>query len=135
MRHSLATLLPVATIVAFLAACAGKDASTTEAPSFSGGDGGAIGPGISIAAARRSRLDGPLLVCGYVLADGSKVRLCDALAESHHPQCSGPSLEVHGSDTTSLTASAGNTRWSADQRLLLGEVKNGVLTVSGASKG
>ena len=124
------------------AACGDEDATTTQQPSISapGASGGAgFGPGLSVAEARKSRLDGPLLVNGYVLSDGAKVRLCDTLASSssaaNPPQCGGASLEVHGLDLATLpgVTSSGPARWSSQPRQLLGEVKNGVLTVSGTS--
>ncbi len=137
MRNTLAV---AALFALFLSACGVENRTTSEPPSIqpgSGSSGTAMGPGISVAEARRSRLDGPLLVNGYVIAEGSKVRLCEALAESFPPQCGGASLEVRGLDLASLSGvqSSGAVRWSAQPRQLLGEVKNGVLIVSGTSKG
>lgn len=149
-RRALArsAILTLTVLASALAACADEDATTNDVPSTSpgagtgaggaqGGGASAIGPGISVAEARRSRLDGPLLVRGYVLAEGSTVRLCDVLLESFPPQCGAPSLEVRGLDLASLPGvqSSSNVRWSDQQRLLLGEVTNGVLRVSSTSKG
>jgi hypothetical protein len=143
MRHARAAVLAITMLAAALAACSDEDATSTDPPSIPSGAGAgpgagaAIGPGISVAEARRSRLDGPLLVRGYVLAEGSNVRLCDALLESFPPQCGAPSLEVRGFDLAALPGiqSSGNVRWSDQQRLLLGEVTNGVLNVSSTSRG
>ena len=44
-----------------------------------------VGPGLSIAGALASTLDGPLLVNGFVLAQGGQVRLCAVLLESYPP--------------------------------------------------
>jgi len=75
------------------AACDDAGAGPTAAPSSS-----AVGPGISIADALASGLDGPLLVNGFLVVQGDAVRLCEALAESFPPQCGGDSLRVGGLD-------------------------------------
>ena len=135
MRTIPAALILIAVLLA--AACA--DADGPPDPGSSGGStsDAAVGPGITVAEARRSQLDRPLLVNGYLVADEAKIRLCDELAESSPPRCGGASLEVRGLDIDSLSdvESSGSVRWSAQPRLLLGEVESGVLTVSGPSRG
>jgi hypothetical protein len=133
MRTTLAALLLIG--VLFAAACANADGSLE--PGSNPASDSAAGPGISVAEARRSQLDRPLLVNGYLVAEDSRVRLCDELAESSPPRCGGASLEVRGLDIDSLSDvdSSGDVRWSAQPRLLLGEVESGVLTVSGPSRG
>jgi hypothetical protein len=138
MRYLLAALVLFAAVLA--AACTKRDDSALDRASAgprSSSSDGAAGPGISVAEARRSRLDKPLLVNGYLVADDSRVRLCDELAESSPPRCGGASLEVHGLDLDSLSdvESSGSVHWTAQPRLLFGEVKSGVLTVSGPSGG
>jgi hypothetical protein len=135
-------LYALAVAVLVLAGCATAQ-DTPAQPSISstgpqlGASGAGFGPGISVSEARRSRLDGPLLVNGYIVAEGTRVRLCEALAESFPPQCGGASLDVRGLDVATLSSleSSGTTRWTAQPRQLLGEVRNGVLTVSSTSKG
>ena len=61
-----------------------------------------VGPGISVADAIDSTLDGPLLVNGFVLAKGGDVRLCDGLLESFPAQCGRPSIVVDGLDLSGL---------------------------------
>ena len=56
------------------------DAGATATPPSS-----AVGPGISIAEALDSTLDGPLLVNGALVIRSDEVRLCEALAESFPP--------------------------------------------------
>lgn len=93
--------------------------------------------GISVTQARAAGVERPLLVSGYVVAEGGRVRLCEALAESFPPQCGGPSLEVRGLDVASvpgLEASDG-VRWTARPHRLLGVVRDGILTVSGSTVG
>ena len=138
MRYLLATLVLLVAVLA--AACTKGDDSALD-PGSSGPrssrNDDAASPGISVAEARRSRLDKPLLVNGYLVADDSRVRLCDELAESSPPRCGGASLEVHALDLDSLSdvESSGSARWTTQPRLLLGEVEGGVLTVSGPGGG
>lgn len=120
-----------------LSACGGGD----------DGDGGggsaapAPGEALSVEEALASTLAGPLLVQGYILArDGEPVRLCDVLAESYPPQCGGASLVVEGLDLDTvegLTRTAepdlAQAAWSEGPVSVLGEVADGVLTVSKTS--
>lgn len=89
-----------------------------------------VGPGISVADAIDSTLDGPLLVNGFVLAMGGDVRLCDGLLESFPAQCGRPSIVVDGLDLGGfdLTEASG-VSWTAQPVQLLGEVSDGVFTV------
>lgn len=90
-----------------------------------------------MAEARASRLEGPLLVNGYVVVEGERVRLCEALAESYPPQCGGAFLEVRGLDVSSIPGieTERGVRWTSRPRQVLGEVREGALTVSGTTKG
>ena len=93
------------------------------------------GGGLSIAEALASTSDEPLMVRGYVIADGEIVRLCDGLAESHPPQCAEPSLVVEGLDLTSVEGlkREGRRAWTDAAVSLLGTVEDGVLAVSKTS--
>ena len=133
MRNVLATVMLLGALL--FAACAVIEGR--EPDSDGGSPNDAAGPGITVAEARRSQLDRPLLVNGYLVAEDSRVRLCDELAESSPPRCGCASLEVRGLDFDSLSDvdSSGTARWTAQPRLLLGEVESGVLTVSGPGRG
>ncbi|HLF09256.1 MAG TPA: hypothetical protein VI789_07915 [Dehalococcoidia bacterium] len=96
-----------------------------------------MGPGISIAEALASRLEGPLLVNGWLWADGREVRLCVALTDAAPPQCTQPSLTVRGFDLSAigdLRTDRGVT-WSQKTIQLLGDVSGGVLAIAALSKG
>ncbi len=142
----LAALLAIAILI--FAACsdagstddgrvaAGETVTTVVTSDGVGGDGGvspvsAVGPGLSIAGALASTLDGPLLVNGFVLAQGGQVLLCAVLLESFPPQCGKPSLEVQGLDLDGFEglSSEGDVRWTDQPVQLLGAVSDGVLTV------
>ena len=100
--------------------------------------GTGFGPGISVGEALTSRLEGPLLVRGWLWrADGGDLRLCTGLTDSSPPQCTKPWLTVRGLDLSKvegLRTKEGVT-WSSQPVLALGEVMQGVLEVSGLSKG
>ncbi len=95
------------------------------------------GSGITVAHARGLRQAQVQLVSGFVVADGTRVQLCEALAESFPPQCGGASIEVRGLDLNALTGlqESGRVRWSPQERLLYGEIRGGVLTIISNSKG
>ncbi|MEX2228695.1 MAG: hypothetical protein WEB13_03555 [Dehalococcoidia bacterium] len=101
------------------------------------GGGAAMGPGLSIAEALTTTADGPLLVRGFLVARGNVVQLCEALAESHPPQCGGGSLTVEGLDIEQRDdlEEAEGTRWSAAEITLLGEMTAGTLTVDPSATG
>ena len=81
------------------------------------------------------------MIKGFLVAEkGGPVRLCSALAESYPPQCAGSSLVVEGLDlstveglTTPPEPEYAHTSWTDSEISLLGEVEDGVLTVSATS--
>ena len=97
----------------------------------------AVGPGISIAEALASTLDEPLLVNGFLVVQGERAELCEALAESFPPQCGGDSLSVEGLDLDAFEglSTEQDTTWSEGPIQLLGEVEDGVLTVATGASG
>ena len=122
------------------------DTATTVVTS--GSDGGvspvsAVGPGLSVADALASTLDGPLLVNGFILVnDAGQVRLCAGSLESFPPQCGSPSLQVQDLDLdgfeglNSAVPVKGGIRtvnWTDQPVQLLGVVSDGVLTVASNS--
>ena len=93
-----------------------------------------MGPGISVAEALASTVDGPLLVNGYVFvyADGSVV-LADLIAESYPPQPAGAKVDVEGLDVMQLPLTEGQlegdievTAWTDTPVQLIGEIIDGV---------
>ena len=74
----------------------------------------------------------PLLVNGFLVVQGDEAELCEALAESFPPQCGGESLSLEGLDLDAFEglSSEQNTTWSEEPIQLLGEVEDGVLTIS-----
>lgn len=129
-------------MVITLAGCAGTDQATTHSararPSvastipLSAGEGAAIGPGLSIAEARRGNLKGPVLVNGYLLlVNGHSPRLCTALSANEPPRCLAPSLTVARigrNQRTLATQKAGKTRWSPAPIQILGRLNRSVLS-------
>ena len=141
----LRTAIVSVVIAALLVGCRGEtpaptgDISTSVVGSGVASDGGlaAMGPGLAVGEALDSGLIGPLLVRGFVIVSGGTVRLCEALAESHPPQCAGRSLSVLGLDDATLAGltTAEGTRWSDDERMLLGEVVDGTLRLNAGASG
>lgn len=78
------------------------------------------GGGLSVGEAIASDLDGPLMVRGYLIERDGELRLCEAILESSPPQCGEPSLRVEGARPAA----------SEEPASILGEVEDGVITVS-----
>ncbi|MFQ5966526.1 MAG: hypothetical protein ACE5MI_02815 [Acidimicrobiia bacterium] len=125
------------TLIVLLLATACDGGTTGVEPRDSNGDEPAsvsgFGPGISVSEALESTLAGPLLVNGFIITtpEGT-VYLSEALAESLPPQPVGEKLVVEGLDLNEfegLTSAQGIT-WSDQIVQVLGDVQDGVLTVS-----
>ncbi len=139
----LVALFAGATLAALLAiACGGDDGGSSS--NGSGADNGpsiGVGPGISVSDAIASDLDGPLLVNGFLVIQGGEpddpeeVRICEVLAESFPPQCSGQFLLVEGLDLKSIEGlmSEGAVSWT-DLVQVGGTIDGEVLTVSATSQ-
>jgi hypothetical protein len=113
-------LAPALLAAVFLAACGASRDSRPAGP-------------LSIQEALASEQTGPILVRGYLLADGATLRLCEALAESYPPQCGGPALEVIGAkllEQRQLSKTSGAVTWSDAPVQLLGVVEDETITVS-----
>jgi len=135
MLYNAVAPLPLVLLVIAVVACSD---SHSKGPPNDGGSAGGFGPGISVGDALKSNLTGPLLVNGWLfVASAEEIKLCTALSESIPPVCGGPSLVVKGLDLTRIEGlkEQQGRQWSQDVVQLLGEVKKGVLTVSGNSKG
>jgi hypothetical protein len=86
------------------------------------------GGGLTVSEAIASDLEGPLQVKGYVIGD----RLCEAILESHPPQCGEPSLRIEG-EVDADFREEGGVRWTDEQVSVLGEVEDGVIRISETS--
>ena len=87
---------------------------------------------VSVDAALSAEPDERVVVRGGLIADGERVRLCAALAESYPPQCGRPWLVVEGLDLKAVEGlqHAAGVSWREDVSLN-GTVAGGVLRVSG----
>jgi hypothetical protein len=96
-----------------------------------------MGPGLTIAQALESELDGPLLVRGWLIAVGDEVRLCAEIAESNPPECAGASLRIEDVDVGALgdLEQANDVSWSREVMKLLGRVDGDALLVDETSNG
>ena len=120
-------------IAVLLVACGGPGADATPGPDDPGGepvlvvaDGGAGGPGLSVADALGHRATDDLVhVTGalFIAADGT-IQLCDAIAESFPPQCGGDRIAVRGLDPADVEGleEANGVRW-AESVTLFGSVE------------
>lgn len=130
------------------AACAGSDEpSVADAPTLppagsqdqvddSGGDGAAGGTALRaypLEEALATDLDGPTLITGLLINDGSGWRLCSGVAESYPPQCAGESVTVEGVRTADHPfIEESGVQW-AEEATVLGELQDGVITVTGSA--
>ena len=106
-------VVPVALALLALAGCGSERDSAATTAALSGGS-------LSVAEAISSELDGPLLVRGYLIERDGELRLCEAILESHPPQCGEPSLRVDGPAPAT----------SEERVSVLGEVEDGSIAVS-----
>jgi hypothetical protein len=113
-----------------LAAC-GEGADGGSSAPDTPGTGAPADGGLSVAEAKASDLDGPLMVGGLIVAEGDVVRLCDMVMESFPPQCGGESLLVEGLDLDAYeTTSEGDVQWTDAPVSVLGEVDGDTLRVT-----
>ena len=124
-------------VVASLAGCGGSEKRERE-PAAGGPSLGhpAPGGGLTIGEALETDADPPLLVRGYVVGRGARLRFCSALLESHPPQCGGPSLALEGvehADIGELRRAEG-VEWTEREVALLGEVDGDRFRVSATAK-
>lgn len=144
--HSLAVCALLVAGALGLGACSNDEPDAADEPRASATNGtgtsvsNAVGPGISVADALASELDGPLLVNGFIIVDDSaQVRLCAGLLESSPPQCGAPSLLVEDIDLDSIgplnsappvDGGIRTVSWTEQPVQLLGTVEGDVLTVA-----
>jgi hypothetical protein len=126
-------LFPLLISLAIAVAACGSDAGSDPSPQPQQPPTAGIGagPGISIDEAIALQSPEPVLVNGWIRAEGDEIRFCDAIAESYPPQCPGVSLLVEGlklEEVDGLQRAAG-VAWS-ERTQLLGIVADGKITVS-----
>jgi hypothetical protein len=126
-------LLPLFIVLALAVAACGSEENSEPAPQPTPPIAGiGAGPGISIDEAIAMNSDEPLLVNGNIWADGEDIYFCDAVLESHPPQCTPSSrLEVVGlklAEVDGLQRASG-IAWT-ERTQLLGVVADGKITVS-----
>lgn len=121
---------PLALVIVLVAGCGGSGESrdADRAPTTVPRQAPAPipGGGLSVADAKASTLDGPLMIGGFLGERDGELRLCDGLRESDPPQCMDPSLRIDGE----IGAASVGERVS-----LLGEVKGDALQVSETAQG
>lgn len=107
------------------------DCDDTPGATGTGGvESGADGS-VPLGEAVAAGIQGPFLVSGYLVVDGSGARLCEMLLESLPPQCGGTSLAL---DPPEAPAGAGTTTeggvtWSDELVLVEGEIVDGTFVV------
>ncbi len=111
----------------------GRDASYAACLRLDGGgaDSSPDKP-LGIDEALALRTTEPVLVQGSLLIAGRETRLCSGFAESHPPQCAGPSLRVEGlvlAAVEGLLERSGDVRWSERPMRLRGTIDGETLTV------
>ncbi len=77
----------------------------------------------------------PVAVYGYVVRTSDATQLCEALAQSYPPQCSGASLALANPDATDglPLVEDGDVQWSPDIVILIGTVTGNELTIDTTS--
>jgi len=93
--------------------------------------------GLTVSEALTTDATGTIAVQGFLVADASGARLCEALAESYPPQCGGASIPVvNYEEVLSVPfGSAEGVTWTDVSVSLLGEIIDGTLVVSAAVSG
>ncbi len=106
---------------------------TSGEATSAGGAVSTVGPGLSVAEAIASTLEGPLLVNGFIFTKASDVWLCSSLPREQDPTCGEPSIAVAGLDPTTIDGVQllEGVGWTNETTQVLGVMIDGVLTVSG----
>ena len=101
-----------------------------------------VNGGLTVDEALATDATGILAVKGFLVADGTDIRLCSALAESLPPLCSGTSIviaaasidELVHDDETTIESAQGVT-WTDATISLLGDIVDGQLVIDTLSLG
>ena len=110
----------------------GREASYAACLRLEGGADTGPGEALTIEEAIALATDDPVLVQGSLYIAGRETRLCSGFAESHPPQCAGPSLRVEGlvlAAVEGLLERSGDVRWSERPMTLRGTIAGDTLTV------
>lgn len=136
-----------AAVLLLLTACGADDGATTtgdaagaclegaadcaDVPTGTGGPQSGPDGSLPVADALAAGVDGPFLMSGYYLVDGTGARLCEALAESFPPQCGGASiaLDETGTAVEASTTTEGDVTWSDAPVPVEGEIVDDVFVV------
>ena len=87
-------------------------------------------PTVEPTAVPTSTAEPTVSVTGFVVDDGDRVRLCEALAESFPPQCGGTSYDLIDLDLGSLTTTtAEGVTWTGQPVTITGTIDSTTLTV------
>ncbi len=86
---------------------------------------------VAVADVAATPIDGPFVMSGFWLDDGTGPRLCEALAESFPPQCGGASvpLDLRGAAAPDGLQQEGEVQWSEEPTSVEGQVVDGVFVV------
>lgn len=112
-------------------ACLEGAADCADMPTGTGGPESGPDGSLPVADAVTAGVDGPFLMSGFYLADGSGTRLCEALAESFPPQCGGASivLDETGTAVETETVTEGDVTWSEQSTSVEGQIVDDVFVV------
>lgn len=113
------------------AVCLEGASGCDDAPTGTGGPESGPDGSVPVADAVAAEIQGPFLMSGYYLGDGSGARLCESLAESFPPQCGGVSipLDESGSTVDAPTTTEGDVTWTDAPVAVEGEIVDGVFVV------
>lgn len=110
------------------------------APTTSPSDGAVsngliVDDGLSVPEAIAYEGSEPVAIHGYVVRTSESAQLCEALAESHPPQCGGASLILVNPNATDdlPLIEDGNVQWSPDVVVLIGTVTGTEFTIDATS--
>lgn len=114
-----------------VAACAddrGRDPSSGRSEQVTGASDPAM---LTVTEALEAPAGSTVSVRGYVIATAGATYLAEMLAESYPPQPGGSLIQLEGLDVDTLrgTEQAGDTTWTADQRVISGRIQGDVLDV------
>lgn len=121
------TVLMIAAAAALLLSCS-DDAAEPQASVPDTSTGAAP---ITVQQLLERSADTPIAVQGFLYADGTSVRLCDAVLESYPPQCGGAAVELSGLDVSTVdgTTTEGSITWREGAVLLVQYSPDGSFTV------
>ena len=116
-RHRATVIAALVLLAMMVLGACGDDDDTAE-------------PTVEPTAVPTSTAEPTVSVTGFVVDDGDRVRLCEALAESFPPQCGGTSYDLIDLDLGSLTTTtAEGVTWTGQPVTITGTIDSTTLTV------